>query len=117
MAGVHRLQHVEAFFAAYFAQHDAIWPHAQRVDDQLALAYHAAMSFDVRWPRFQPHNVLLLHLQFGRVFDGDDAFAFRNKAGKNVEQRGLARACAAGHDDVEARLDSGAAQCFQHGRG
>jgi hypothetical protein len=35
MPRVHRLQHVESFGAAHFAHDDAVWTHAQAVDDQL----------------------------------------------------------------------------------
>ena len=48
----------------------------KRVDDQLPLM-DGALAFDVGRPRFQPHDVLLVELQFGGVFDGDDAFAVR----------------------------------------
>ena len=37
VAGVHRLQHVERLGAAHLADDDAIGPHAQRVDHQVAL--------------------------------------------------------------------------------
>jgi hypothetical protein len=37
MAGVHRLQHVEGFAAAYFTDDDAIWPHAEGIAKQFAL--------------------------------------------------------------------------------
>ena len=36
-----------------------------------------ALAFDIRRAAFQPHHMLLLQLQFGRVFDGDDAFVGR----------------------------------------
>ena len=74
MAGVHRLQHVERLFAADLADDDAIGPHTQGVDDQLALA-HRALPFDVRRPRFQPDDVALPQRQLGRVLDGDDPLA------------------------------------------
>ena len=38
VARVHRLQHVERFVAADLADDDAIGPHAERVDDQIAAA-------------------------------------------------------------------------------
>ena len=38
VAGVHRLQHVERFFAADLADDDAVGPHTQRVDHQLRAA-------------------------------------------------------------------------------
>ena len=34
-----------------------------------------ALAFDVRRPRFEPHDVLLVQLQLGGVLDGDDALA------------------------------------------
>ena len=76
MTGVHRLQHVERFFAADLADDDAIGPHTQGVDQQLALL-DRALAFDVRRPRFEPGDVLLVELQFGRVFDRDDALVAR----------------------------------------
>ena len=33
----------------------------------------------------------LLQLQFGRVLDGDNAFALRDEAGKHIQQSGFAR--------------------------
>ena len=72
VAGVHGLQHVEGFLAAHLAHDDAVGAHTQAVDHQLPLA-HRALAFDVGRPGFQAHHVLLLHLQFGRVFNGDDA--------------------------------------------
>ena len=49
------------FFAANFADDNAIGPHAQRVDHQLTLI-HCAFSFNVGRPRFQPNDVLLVEL-------------------------------------------------------
>ena len=76
MAGVHGLHHVERLGAAALAHDDAVGPHAQRVDHQVALR-DGAGAFDVHRPRFQPHDVRLLHLQLGRILDGDDALLFR----------------------------------------
>ena len=72
MAGVHRLEHVERFLAADLADHDAIGPHTQGVDHQLPLP-DGALAFDVRRPRLEPRHVLLVELELGGVFDGDDA--------------------------------------------
>jgi hypothetical protein len=74
VAGVHGLQHVQRLFAAHLAQDDAVGPHAQRVDHQLALA-DGALAFEVGRPALQAGHVLLLDLQLGGVFDGDDALA------------------------------------------
>ena len=101
MAGVHGLQHVKGFLAAHLAYDDAVGPHAQGVDQQLALAY-AALAFDVGRTALQPDHVLLLQLQLGRVLDGDDALAGGDESGKNIKQGGLAGASAARHHDVQA---------------
>ena len=115
VAGVHGLQHVQRFLAADLAQDDAVGPHAQRVDDQLALA-NGSLAFEVGRTALQPGHVLLLDLQFGGVFDGDDALGGGDESGEDVEQRGFARAGAAGDDNVEPRADC-AAQDLQHLRG
>ena len=52
----------------------------------------------------------LLQLQFGGILNRDDALPGRDETGERVEQRGLARAGAAGDDDVEPRLDRGLQQ-------
>ena len=77
VAGVHGLQHVQRFLAAHLADHDAVRPHTQAVDQQFPLP-HRAVAFEVGRAGFQPRHVRLLQLQFGRVLDGDDAlFAAR----------------------------------------
>src|SRR3954469_6438522 len=72
VTSVHGLQHVKSFLAADLTNHDAVGAHTQTVDHQLPLS-DCAFAFYVGWARFQADYVLLLHLQFGRVFDGDDA--------------------------------------------
>ena len=69
MAGVHRLQHVERFFAAHLADDDAVGAHTEGVDDELPLA-DRALAFDVGRPGFEPRHVLLVQLQLGGVLDG-----------------------------------------------
>ena len=61
-----------------------------------------ALAFEVGRARLQAHHVRLLQLQFGRVLDGDDALAGSISCDMRVEQRRLARAGAAGDQDVEA---------------
>ena len=60
--------------------------------------------------------MLLLHLQFGGVLDGDHAFGIRNVAGEHIEQGGLAGAGSAGDQQVEPAFHHGGEQ-FQHGLG
>ena len=102
VAGVHRLQHVERFFAADLADDDAVGPHTQGVAHQLPLA-DRALAFDVGRPRLEPHDVLLLQLQLGRVLDRDDALVLGDEARQHVQQRRLAGAGAAADQAVQAR--------------
>ena len=66
-----------------------------------------ALAFDVRRPRLQPDDVALPQHQFGRVLDRDDALVVGDEARQHVQQRRLAGAGAARHDDVQAAGDRG----------
>ena len=112
VARVHGLQHVQRFFAANLTDDDAVGAHTQGVDDQLALL-NRAFALDVGGARFQAHDVVLVQLQFRRVFHGDDAFAVGNVGRENVEERGLTGAGAARNQNVEPRFHA-AAQQLQH---
>ena len=76
VAGVHRLQHVQRFLAADLADDDAVGPHTERIDDELALP-DGALALDVRRPGFQPHDVPLPQHQLRGVLDRDDSLADR----------------------------------------
>ena len=115
VTGIHGLKHVQRFFAADFADDDAVGPHTEGVDDQIA-NLDGAVAFDVGGPRFHARHVRLAQPQFGGVFDGDDALVFRNVARKHVQQRGLTGAGAAGDHDVQARAHARFEQ-FQHALG
>ena len=104
VAGVHGLQHVQRLGAADLADDDAIGPHAQRVDDQVALL-DRALALDVRRPGLEADDVALPQHQLGGVLDGDDPLAFRDEAGEHVQQRRLAGAGAAADDDVQPAGD------------
>ena len=99
------------FAAAALADDDAFGPHTQGVADQVARR-DRALAFDVRRPRFQTDDVVLLELQFGGVLDGHHAFVVRDEARQRVEQRRLAATGAAADDDVQPGLD---ARLHQHG--
>ena len=89
--------------------------HTESVDDELALT-DGALAFDVRRAALQAADVLLLDLEFGGVFDGDDALIGRDEAGEHVEQRGFTGAGTAGDDDVQACADSAFEQVEHGGR-
>ena len=103
MAGIHGLQHIQRFLAADLTDDDAVGAHAQGVDQQLALM-DRALAFDVGRAGFQPNNVFLMELQFGRVFDGDNSFAIGNVGGQHVQKCRFAGAGTAGNQDVQPRL-------------
>ncbi len=99
VAGVHRLQHVEGFGPAAFADDDPIGPHAEGIFHEVADRVFAG-PFDVGGLRFQPHDVLFGELQLGRVFDRDDPLLIGNEIAEAIEQRRFAGARAAGDQDV-----------------
>src|ERR1035438_7387089 len=100
MPRVHRLQHVESFLATHLADDYPVRPHTQGVDDQFALPYRA-FPLHVRRTAFQANHVFLLQLEFGRIFDGDDAFGVAYVPAQYIQQRRLSGACTAGNEDVE----------------
>src|SRR5437763_12765148 len=86
-----------------FADDDTIGPHTKRVDHELAL-FRRALAFHVRRTRFQPHDVLLVELKLGRVFDRADALAIGDERREHIQQRRLSGAGAAAHQTVEPRV-------------
>ena len=103
VTGVHRLEHVQRLGAANLADDDPVGPHAQRVADQLADP-DLALALDVRRPRLEPHPVLLLQLQLGRILDRHDALVLRDRGRERVQHRRLAGAGTARDEDVELAL-------------
>jgi hypothetical protein len=87
--------------AADFADDDAFGAHTQAVLDEIAHG-DLALAFEVGRARFEAHHMRLLQLQFGGVLAGDDALVGSMIGGQAVEQRRLARAGAAGDQDVAA---------------
>ena len=85
-AGVHRLQHVERFGAAALADDDAVRPHAERGAHQLRADSCRLALFRLGGRVSNLTTCALLQLQFGRVFDGDDALLFGNEARERVER-------------------------------
>ena len=114
VARVHRLQHVQRLGAATLAHHDPVRSHAQTVAHQVANR-DGTSTFDVLWLRLQADDVDLAQAKLSRVLARDDAFGGGDESGQHVQERRLARAGAAGHDDVEPRLH-GRAQVFHHRR-
>ena len=112
VARIHGLEHIECFFAADLTDDDAVGSHTQAVDEQLPLP-DSSLSFHVGRTGLQTDNVLLRQLQFGRVFDCDDAFVLRNVLRQNVKEGRFTGAGTAGDQDAEARAHRGRKQ-FHH---
>ena len=55
---------------------------------------------------FQSHQIPSLDLDFGRIFDEDNALLRRNEAGKRIKKRSLAGTSAAGYEKILTTLDS-----------
>src|ERR1017187_4352439 len=91
MARVHGLEHVQRFTATALSDDDSIRAHTQRVDDQLA-DRDAPLAVDVRGTSLEAADVLLVQLELGRIFNGDDAFVDGDEARAHVEERRLAGA-------------------------
>ena len=106
VAGVHGLEHVEGLGPADLADDDAVGPHAQRVADEVADA-DLASTFDVGRPALEADHVALAELELDRVLDGDDALGVGHERRQHVEQRRLAGAGPAGHEDVQPAADAG----------
>src|ERR1700756_2421255 len=109
MTGIHRLQHVKCFFAADFADDDAVGAHAETIDKELTLA-NRSHALDVGGTGLQPDNILLCKLQFRGVLDGHEPLILRYVLREDIQERRLARTCAAGHEDT----DPGANCCSEH---
>jgi hypothetical protein len=103
MAGVPGLEHVERLAAAHLADDDAVGAQPQRRADQVG---HA----DAARPGAQRDVSGAARLQLARVLDQDDALVEPRHLGEQrVGERRLARAGAAGDEDV-APLDDGQRQ-------
>ena len=73
-------------------------------------------ALEVRRARLELDDVRLVELELGGILDGDDALVLGDERRQHVEGRRLARTGAAGDEDVEPRLDTGA-QELEHLRG
>src|SRR5204863_8157205 len=95
--GVHGLEHVEGFPAAYLTDHDAIRAHSKRRAEERAHV-DSSGAFDARCPRFKCNDVGLRQSELSGVLDGHDAFAIADSKSERVEGRGLAARGAAGNE-------------------
>ena len=105
VASIHRLEHVERFFAATFADDNSIGPHSQRVANKIARSNFAS-ALDIGRAGLQPADMRLLELEFRRILNGDQTFAAGNIIRQRVQHRRLSAARAARDDRRNLASDS-----------
>ena len=111
---IHGLQHIEGFGTANFADQDAVGTHAKTVANQIALRDLAA-PFRVGHARFQRDDVRMLQDEFGRIFDGYEAFVGGDGARQGVEHRRLSGTGTARDQEADPSLHGGGEE-FYHFR-
>ena len=97
MAGVERLQQIGGLAAPHLADDDVVGSVAERVPHQVADRY-GRLGTD--GSRLEAQAVRALDPELERVLDGDDPLLLGKQFDQGVQQRGLARAGASGHQDV-----------------
>src|SRR6202011_236996 len=75
-------------------------------DDELTDA-DLVLAVEVGWAGFHAANMLLVELQLGGIFDGDDALVGRDERGADVEERRLPGAGSTRDQEVRSRHDAG----------
>src|SRR5213080_4958746 len=98
MTGVEKLQEIECLTAANFTEDDSVWTMAEGCFQEVTDA-HSRQT--VLWlPSFKTNKVVLVHLNFGGVFDEENSFIARNEFPKDIKERCLPGPRAAGDQDV-----------------
>src|SRR5205807_8626551 len=97
---VEELQEVERLTAAYLTEDDSVWPMAERCFQEVTDA-HGRQT--VLWlPSFKTNKVVLIHLNFGGVFDEENSFIARNEFPEDIQERCLASSRTSGDQNVLA---------------
>src|SRR6266852_747597 len=92
MTRVEELQEIEGLTAANFAEDDPVWAMAERCFQEVTDA-HSRQS--VLWlPGFKADKIVLVHMNFGGVFDEENSFVGGNEFPKDIKERCFPRSCA-----------------------
>ncbi len=84
MPGVQELQEVECLTAAYLTQDDPVWAMAEGCFQEVTYA-HSRQS--VLWlPSFKTDKVVLVHVNFGGVFDEENSFIRGNEFPQDIQE-------------------------------
>src|SRR5271165_1651899 len=105
MTRVEELQEIERLTAAYLAEDDPVWAMAEGRFQEVTDAHRRQV---VLWlPGFKADQVVLVHLNFGGVFDKQDSFIRGNEFPKNIQERCFPGSRATGDQDVFASENIG----------
>jgi hypothetical protein len=77
MPGIHRLEHIQGFFAANLSNDDSIRTHPEAVPDKIPLK-DPTLALDIGRTCLQPDHMLLLELKLGRVLNRNNSFISGN---------------------------------------
>src|SRR5260370_11789397 len=98
MACVEELQEIECLATAYLTKNDPVRAVAEGCLQEITNA-HSRQA--VLWlPGFKAHEVVLVHLNFGRVFDEENSFIRGNEFPEDIQERCFPRSCAPGDQNV-----------------
>src|SRR5439155_2918932 len=100
MTRVQELQEIECLTAAYLTEDDPVGTVAEGCLQEVTYA-HSRQA--VLWlPGFKTDKVVLVHLNFGGVFDEENSFIRGNEFPKDIQECCFTRSCAPGDQDVLA---------------
>src|SRR5271169_2401945 len=85
MSCVEELQEIEGLSSAYFTEDDPVGPMTKGGFEEVADGDGGQTV--LRLPRFETDQVVLVHVNFGGVFDKEDTFIGRDEPSEDIEHR------------------------------
>jgi len=83
MPGIEELQEIEGLSSAYFAEDDPVGPVAKGGFEEVPDG--DSRETVLRLPRLETDQVVLVHVNFGRVFDEEDTLIRRDELSEDIE--------------------------------
>ena len=84
MASIQELQQIKRLPSADFTKNDPVGPMAKSGFQEIADAYRWNPVLSL--PGFEANQVVVIHVDFGSVFDKQDSFVGRNEFAKNIQK-------------------------------
>ena len=95
MTRVQELQEIKCLAAANLTEYDPVWPMAEGRFQEITNAHSRQTVLGL--PGFKADKVVLVHLNFGGVFDEENSFVGGNEFPKDIKERCFPRPCATGN--------------------